>query len=227
MINPFDQLRQHARARPDAVAVVTPYRIASYRKMWSRIERSTARLQAEWAIRPGDTIAYFGCGHLDALVTYFAAARCGARLLPLEHPALQQAAIGLLRASGAILVLYDDALQFDEQALGVPCKPLSSLIATACRHRETVLEDAAAISLLEFSGEDDPLETPRQRSLETLASSSLACPAGRPVVAAALFDAGIFAPVVLATLLAGDVLTFDAGGTANAGHAPTPRPMKD
>lgn len=216
MTNSFDILRQHARERPDAVAVATPYRIASFRKMWSRIERSTARLHAEWAVRPGDTIAYFGCGHLDALVMYFAAARCGARLLPLEHAGLQQAAPALLRDNGVTLVLHDDALQPDEQALGVPCKPLSSLIATACRHRESVFEDEAAISLLELGADagnaDMPFGAPRQRSLAALTATSLACPAGHPVVTSALFDAGVFAPIVLATLLAGQALTFNAGG---------------
>lgn len=213
MTNSFDILRQHARERPDAIAVSTPYRIASYRKMWSRIERSTARLQAEWGILPGDTIAYFGCGHLDALVMYFAAARCGVRLLPLEHLQLQQAAAGLLRDCGAGLVLHDDALHLDQRSLGVPCKALSSLIATACRHRESVLEDPDAISLLEFSGEGDlPIQAPRQRSLQALTATSLACPAGRQIVPAALFDAAVFAPVVLATLLAGQALRFNHGG---------------
>lgn len=220
MTTVFDILRQHARKQPDAVAVTTPYRIASYRKMWSRIERSTARLHAEWAVLPGDTIGYFGCGHLDALVMYFAAARCGARLLPLEHAALQQAAPALLRGSGAMLVLYDDALQPDEQALGVPCKPLSSLIATACRHRESVLEDEAAISLLECAHATDDANLPvgmwRQRSLEALRATSLACPAGHCAVDAALFDAGVFAPVVLAALLAGAALSLNDSGAAMA-----------
>ena len=212
MTNSFEILRQHAREQPDAVAVITPYRVASYRKMWSRIERSTARLHAEWAVQPGDTIAYLGCGHLDALVMYFAAARCGARLLPLEHPALQQAARALLHKNGATLVLHDDARQPDAEALGVPCKPLSSLIATACRHRESVLEDEEAISLLELAGDSDgPVGAIRPRSLASLQAASLACPAGHHLVQAALFDAGVFAPVVLATLLTGATLRLADG----------------
>ncbi|MBC7415084.1 MAG: AMP-binding protein [Herminiimonas sp.] len=209
MTNPFDTLRQHAREQPDAIAASTPYRIASYQKMWSRIERSTARLQAEWVVLPGATIAYFGCGHLDALVMYLAAARCGVRLLPLEHPALREAARSLLRDAGATLVLHDDALPVDEQALGVPCRPLSSLIATPCRHRESVQEDSAAISLLEFAGEPgDASQIPRSRSLDALTATALACPAGHHVVVDALFDPGVFGPVVLATLLAGVPLQF-------------------
>ncbi len=220
-MTPFDLLRQHVQDRPDAVAASTPYRVATYRKMWSRIERSTARLQGEWAIRPGDTIAYFGCGHLDALVMYFAAARCGARVLPLEHAALQAVAPSLIAAAGATLVLFDDALALAPGRFAVAARPLSSLIATVCRHRANMLEDSAALSLLEFAqvGQNadagpaiapaaPDLPTPRARSLDALATAARACPAGHHRVGAALFDAAVFAPVVLATLLAGDTLVF-------------------
>ena len=210
MTNPFDVLRAHARERPDEVAVSTPYRNATYRKMWSRIERSTARLQAEWAVRPGDTIVYLGSGHLDALVMYFAAARCGARVLPLEHPELQQAAPVILREAGAALVLHDDTMPVSQQTLGAPCRPLSSLIATACRHRESILEDTAAISLLESAGSDGGQGT-RQRSLDVLCAVALACPAGHHVVAGPLFDPAVFGPVVLAAMLSGERLVLTAG----------------
>ena len=228
MTSSFDILRQYAKEQPDAVAVVTPYRLASYRKMWSRIERSTARLHAEWGVRPGDTIAYFGCGHLDALVMYFAVARCGARLLPLEHPGLQQGATDLLHASAAVLVLHDDALLPDARALGVPCKPLSSLIATACRHRESVLEDEASISLLELPGDGGtPPGPPRERSLAALKAASLACPAGHRVVEAALFDTGVFAPVVLASLLTGAALTLGGASVESDLRTSGPRTERD
>lgn len=224
-MTPFELLRQHVQERPDTVAASTPYRVATFRKMWSRIERSTARMQGEWAIRPGDTIAYFGCGHLDALVMYFAAARCGARVLPLEHAALQALAPSLIAAAGATLVLVDDALALGPEHFAVASRPLSSLIATLCRHRANMLEDSAAPSLLEFAEEGENADagtdavlasaqatpgvpTPRARSLDALASAARACPAGHHRIDAALFDAAVFAPVVLATLLAGETLVF-------------------
>ncbi|MBC7513420.1 MAG: AMP-binding protein [Herminiimonas sp.] len=220
-MTPFDLLRQHVHDHPDAVAASTPYRIATYRKMWSRIERSTARLQGEWGIRPGDTIAYYGCGHLDALVMYFAAARCGARVLPLEHAALQAEARSLIAATDATLVLFDDALALGPETFAITSRPLSSLIATVCRHRAIMLEDSAALSLLEFAQEDEGskgsgasgavtsvMPMPRTRSLDALAAAARTCPAGHHRVIGALFDASVFAPVVLATLLAGETLVF-------------------
>ena len=224
-MTPFDLLRQHVQDRPDAIAASTPYRVATYRKMWSRIERSTARLQGEWAIRPGDTIAYYGCGHLDALVMFFAAARCGARVLPLEHASLQAAAPSLIAANGATLVLFDDALSVDTAVFAVASRPLSSLIATVCRHRAVMLEDSTAPSLLEFVGQDAAPDagiadaadmataarpTPRARSFDALAAAARSCPAGHHRIAGALFDVAVFAPIVLATLLAGETLVFAA-----------------
>lgn len=222
-MTPFEVLREHALSRPDATAVSTPYRVASYRKIWSRIERSTARLQGEWSIRPGDAIAYLGCGHLDALVMYFAAARCGARLLPLEHAFLQGDAVALTQAHSVALILHDDVMTIPGGAFEAVCRPLSSLIATACRHRDSVLEDSAAVSLFEFpEGEAQapalaaamlldtvagrPLPAPQPRSLDTLAARAAACPAGHSAVCGALFDPAVFAPVVLAGLLGGMTL---------------------
>ena len=210
-MTPFDTLRQQVRDRPDAVAVSTPYRVATYRKMWSRIERSTARLQGEWSIVPGDVIAYLGCGHLDALVMYFAAARCGARILPLEHSSLQANAAALVQQHGATLVLHDDAMVIVPSTLGVTCRPLSSLIATVCRHRESVREDSAAVSLIEWDAHADDVPATalpnwRQRSFDALAATALTCPVGYFQVQGALFDAGVFAPVILAAMLSGEQL---------------------
>ena len=202
----FDVLRCHVADRPDAIAVQTPYRSASYRKMWSRIERSTARLQGEWQIVPGDTIVYFGCGHLDALVMYYAAARCGARVLPLEHAHLQVQAAEFIAATGAALLLHDDGIDPIDCSFGVPTRVLSSLIATVCQHRESGQEDSTRASLLE-PGPDAPVVR-THRTDELLAAAS-AAPSGPARVRGALFDREVFAPVVLATMLHGATLTLE------------------
>lgn len=218
-MNSFNRFRQHVQDQPDAVAVVTPYRTATYRKMWSRIERSTARLQGEWNIKPGDTIAYVGCGHLDALVMYLAAARCGARLLPLEHVGLQHAAPAITAAAGVVLVLHDDALAPTiGLAAGIACRPLSTLIATICQHREQVTEDSSAVSLLQWLDPTpvqydvpDVMHRLQGCSLDQLTvQASLADSTAPRTVNGALFDKDIFGPLVLATVLAGRALRFGA-----------------
>ena len=223
-MTPFARFRQHVQDQPDAVACITPYRVASYRKMWSRIERSTARLQGEWGIRPGDTIAYVGCGHLDALVMYFAAARCGARLLPLEHAALQARAAAIVAEAGAVLVLHDDALPpTPGLALGVACRPLSTLIATICRHQESIIEDSKAVSLLQWPAQAvTAVDLVRQvdalqcRSIDQIADHAM--PSGAAdahSLSGPLFDAAVFGPLVLATLLSGRTLNFLANTSAS------------
>ena len=77
-------LRDHADKRGDQLAHVLPDRDITYRRLWSRIERGSARLFGEWGVREGDLVAYVGGGHPDAIVLYFALLRLGAILLPLE-----------------------------------------------------------------------------------------------------------------------------------------------
>lgn len=77
-------LRDHADKYGDQLAHVLPDRDITYRRLWSRIERGSARLFGEWGVREGDLVAYVGRGHPDAIVLYFALLRLGATLLPLE-----------------------------------------------------------------------------------------------------------------------------------------------
>ena len=224
-MTPFARFRQHVQDQPDAVACITPYRVATYRKMWSRIERSTARLQGEWGILPGDIIAYVGCGHLDALVMYLAAARCGACVLPLEHAALQARAAVIVAEVGAVLVLHDDALPpTSDLPPGMACRPLSTLIATICRHRESVAEDSAAPSLLQWPRQSvasaDPVRqigALHRASIEQLALETvLSATAEARSFSGPMFDNAVFGPLVLATLLAGQTLSFASGVSADS-----------
>ena len=77
-------LQGHANERGDLLAHVLPDRDITYRRLWSRTERASARLQGEWGVQAGDTVAYIGGGHPDAIVLYFSLLRIGASVLPLE-----------------------------------------------------------------------------------------------------------------------------------------------
>jgi acyl-CoA synthetase (AMP-forming)/AMP-acid ligase II len=83
-------LRDHADKHGDQLAHVLPDRDITYRRLWSRIERGSARLFGEWSVREGDLVAYVGRGHPDAIVLYFALLRLGAMLLPLESVSTSQ-----------------------------------------------------------------------------------------------------------------------------------------
>jgi acyl-coenzyme A synthetase/AMP-(fatty) acid ligase len=145
----FNLLREHARIRTETVAVASPRRSMTYRKLWSRIERATARLQQEWKVGRGDIVAYCGNSHPDALVLYFSLARSGARLLPFPVP-LPPSEVALVTKEFHIaLLLADDDLSLDSKVPGMSVKPLSSLIATRCpREPVEVIEDSHHPALL-------------------------------------------------------------------------------
>jgi hypothetical protein len=192
----FDILQRHARMQPDAIACASRFRHASYRKLWSRIERATARLQGEWHVKAGDVVAYCGHGHPDALVLYVALARCGAMLLPLEHGAADDAHA----ASAAVLALFDDEIAPPRIALAA--HPLSRLIGERCAYQARVTApDPSACSLLRIAS-DGSLQG------HSLTQMSGAPASGAGEVHGALFDAGVFEQLVLPTLIGGATLTW-------------------
>jgi non-ribosomal peptide synthetase component F len=196
----FQALERHAREQPQTIACASRFRLATYRKLWSRIERATARLQGEWQVRPGDVVAYCGDGHPDALVLYAALAHCGALLLPLEHAAARAALPGLADAAALTLALFDDELS--PPRIAQPVHPLSMLIGEPCAHQVSMASpDPAACSLLRL--EDDAGLC--QLSLRQLAAGPVS---DSRDVHGALFDADVFGPVVLPALCAGDTLTW-------------------
>jgi len=196
----FELLAQYARSQPAAIACASRYRMASYRKIWSRIERATARLQGEWQVTPGDVVAYCGQGHPDALVLYLALVRCGARLWPLEHPG--GPAVLADHAAGLPLkmVLFDD--DGPQPRAVATALPLSTLIGSHCPHEARALSfDPAVPSLL-------AMDTDGKFIQYSLLQLQAALPSGLQEVHGRLFDQDVLGPVVLATLAAGKTLVF-------------------
>ena len=61
-------LSAHAREHGDRLCHWLPERSITYRRLWSRIERASARLQGEWHVQSGQTVAYIGRSHPDIVV---------------------------------------------------------------------------------------------------------------------------------------------------------------
>lgn len=211
-MNLFNILRDHVATQPNAIASRSSRRVVTYRKFWSRIERATARLKAEWHVQPGDTVVYWGQGHQDALMLYIAIARCGAKLLPLEHAPLRQQSIAILQKIPAVLLLHDDETIFEVPPAAPLIVNLSSLIATRCHHTPAVSEDLQQPSLLALTFAEDGTCEPAEKNLQQLmdhAEIDVAPDAAREFrIAEALFDADIFAPQVLPVLVAGGTIVF-------------------
>jgi acyl-CoA synthetase (AMP-forming)/AMP-acid ligase II len=154
-MNIFDILRQHAQRQPGQVATVSPrHRLTTYRKLWSRIERATARLQGEWLIGAGDVVIYAGHGHADALVLWLSLARLSAQLLPLEGAAQVTQAGHYAAQSGAVLLLHDDELALPPLGQELAVQTLSAIIARPCDyHPQDCPEQVRRPSLLAVEGE--------------------------------------------------------------------------
>jgi len=209
-MNLFTQLRHHAQVRPEAVAIYSQERVTTYRKLWSRIERATARLQGEWRIHAGDRVAYLGKGHPDAIVLYASLARSGALLVPLK-PAMPQSLIeSALRKTDVRMVVHDDDHAIDGTRPAVEAKPLSELIATPCPcEPDYLVEQSGRSSLIAVSlGSDgNLLIVPHETECSTSSLSDM--PAGESRIGENLFDEAIFVPVALRTLMAGNMLVCD------------------
>ena len=141
----------HTQATTDAdrLAYVLHDRDVSYRRLWSRIERGSARLHGEWGVRRGDTVAYVGCGHPGAIVLYFALLRIGATLLPLERVPLS-AMSALCADRNVTLAVHDD----DYRVPDLPARRLEDLLAVWSHHDPLVAEDDDTCRALWLPAED-------------------------------------------------------------------------
>lgn len=192
----FSQLREHALTRTETVAVSSPRRSMTYRKLWSRIERATARLQMEWGVQKGDTVAYIGESHPDALVLFLALARSGACLLPLTPPSSGDCSSMQLGEWPLRALIVDDEL-FIAKAPS-PLFTLSSLIATPCPQEPAEICEDLQLPALRIP--QPTLSSSMQVfGLATLCEESVPCiPAEASV--SALFDLQVLARQVLPVL---------------------------
>jgi acyl-CoA synthetase (AMP-forming)/AMP-acid ligase II len=202
-------LRQYAQEQPDAIATVSRHRTVTYRKLWSRIERATARLQREWQVKRGDRAALCGPAHPDGLVLYFALARCGACLLPLEHAALQAGLHRIAQELPVKLILHDDNTPIMDWRGSAMPRPLSALIMTRCPHAPAAIDDAAAQASLELiSWPGTGRVHAMRKSMDAMLASARRGAVLRCEVDAVLFDE-MRLGMVLHALQAGGTIVFN------------------
>lgn len=193
-------LQSHADQRSDMLAHLLPHRDITYRRLWARIERASARLQGEWNVQQGDVVAYCGNGHPDAIVLYFALLRIGALLLPLEG-LLENATLHWMQHAAARLVVHDDDYAV-EQAFA---QPLSMLLADWCHcEPQLVKEDPAQAALLLPKVDGSALQA---FSLEQLTAAMTTAPA-LAFVDNVLFTPANLSTIVLPALRAAQPLSF-------------------
>lgn len=119
--------------RADPVQEPTP-QVCDFAKLWRRVERVTAHLQASFGIQPGDRVAWLGLNHELQLVTLVACARLGAMFMPLNYrlavPELQR----VVDDAQPALLIHDPAHATQASALvreGLILAGQDALIATS------------------------------------------------------------------------------------------------
>jgi len=153
----FALLRQQAVRHPLDTATDSTRRAISFRRLWSRIERATARLQGEWHVAPGDHVVYWGNAHPDALILYVAVARCGACLVPLERSDLRRHAHAIWDRYQPKAVVHDEGVHIDATLMTPVVASLPSMLSVRCHHDEDVEENDALPSLIDLDLENDQL----------------------------------------------------------------------
>ncbi|WP_293779215.1 AMP-binding protein [uncultured Oxalicibacterium sp.] len=203
----FARLRHQAARLPLEIATDSSRRAISYRRLWSRIERATARLQGEWHVQSGDCIVYWGNAHPDALILYIAVARCNARLLPLERAALREHATEIGAHYQPKAIVHDDGLHPPARLAAPVVASLPDLLSVRCHYDEEVEENDALPSLIDLDWQSGGL-VERSYSLHQLMQMDNTNADSDTSVQAELFDPVMLATRIFPALMRGDALTF-------------------
>jgi acyl-CoA synthetase (AMP-forming)/AMP-acid ligase II len=194
-------LSEHAHEHGDLLCHWLPERLITYRRFWSRIERASARLQGEWGVKQGQTIAYVGASHPDVVVLYAALLRLGAAFMPLEGVSMQ-AAMSFLQQADISHIVVDE----ETTIAGTTRYYLPQLLADWCHFEPEVNEEnplAKSLLLPSASGAIDHL------SLSELCVK-LSPRASSQWVTGSIFDIESLTNIVLPSLRDMQTLHFSA-----------------
>ena len=104
-----DLVGAHARARPDAPAVIDGPRTATYGQLDILLDRVAAGLQRA-GIRPAETIAACASSSLEYVALFLGALRAGVAVSPLAPSSTPEQLVMMLNDCAARLVFLDDAV---------------------------------------------------------------------------------------------------------------------
>lgn len=206
-------LQEHAETHGDQLAHVLPDRDITYRRLWSRIERGSARLYGEWGVRAGDLVVYIGRGHPDAIVLYFALLRLGAVLCPLESVSVAQVQQVLAEQKPKLLIHDHEAwtkssatVLMDESMTGFTTYALESLLASWSHHDPVLIDEPMSRASLHLreAGVDWQLT-----SLDQLCSN-LPVTARTSFIDQHIFTADLLRHIVLPSLRDHQLMQFSA-----------------
>jgi acyl-CoA synthetase (AMP-forming)/AMP-acid ligase II len=194
-------LSAHSHEHGDLLCHWLPERLITYRRFWSRIERASARLQGEWGVKQGQTIAYVGASHPDVVVLYAALLRIGAAFMPLEGVSMQ-AAMSFLQQADISHIVVDD----HTTVVGRTTYYLPQLLADWCHFEPEVNEENPLLKSLLLPSASGAID---QLSLSELCVK-LSPSASSQWVTGSIFDVESLTNIILPSLRDMQTLHFSA-----------------
>jgi acyl-CoA synthetase (AMP-forming)/AMP-acid ligase II len=194
-------LSAHSHEHGDLLCHWLPERLITYRRFWSRIERASARLQGEWGVKQGQTIAYVGASHPDIVVLYAALLRLGAAFMPLEGVSMQ-AAMSFVQQAEISHVVVDDRTT----VVGRTTYYLPQLLADWCHFEPEVNEENPLLKSLLLPSASGAID---QLSLSELCVK-LSPSASSQWVTGSIFDVESLTNIILPSLRDRQTLHFSA-----------------
>ena len=107
-MNIADWIEKWARAKPGKAAILFEGGGMTYPRFNDEIKAAARLLKSQLGITPGDRIGYLGQNHPQLLVFLFACARLGAILVPLNWRLAPREHVGMLRNCGARVLFIDE-----------------------------------------------------------------------------------------------------------------------
>nr|WP_235965277.1 class I adenylate-forming enzyme family protein [Caenimonas soli] len=102
-------VREHARARPGAVAIRQGARAVTWSQLDTMVDRVAATLQHA-AVRPTQSIAICGANSLEYIAVFIGALRAGVVVAPLPSGATADQLAAMVADSGALVFFVDDSV---------------------------------------------------------------------------------------------------------------------
>jgi fatty-acyl-CoA synthase len=155
-------IEKWAKATPDKTAMRYEGRDISYREFDLQIKKNACMLKQGLGVQTGDRIAYLGHNHPQLLILFFACARLGAILVPLNWRLTPPEHLQVLKDCGAGTVFVDSVFHGQCESLHAEL-PGCRFVVLDGEHRpgwlmlDQLLDTASGDDAYPGTGPDDPV----------------------------------------------------------------------
>jgi long-chain acyl-CoA synthetase len=147
-----DLIREHARARPEHLAVRHGAARLSWGGLDTQVDRVAAQLQAA-GLQPRQSIAISGANSIPYLLLFLGGLRAGLAVAPLPTGATTEQLAGMVRDSGARLFFSDASVpDFATEVPRIAMEKLPAWLTVSTRPRQVEIDPAWPFNIIYSSG---------------------------------------------------------------------------